>query len=110
MGYCAGCGKELSPGARFCPGCGRAVAYAAPVNFDGILRSRTDRKVAGVCAGIARRYNWDVSLVRLCTVLIALFTFPLGLIAYGILWAMLPEEELLLRAPAPATPQGGVTG
>ena len=108
MNYCAGCGKELPMGSRFCPACGRAVHYANAVpttNFDGIVRPRVGRKIGGVCLALSKRYGWDLALVRVATVLIGLFTFPLGVIAYCILWAVLPEEPYLLKDTT-STPQG----
>lgn len=111
--YCAGCGKEMPADARFCPACGRAAAgvhapYQHAPLMDGLVRPRAGRKIAGVCAAFAARYGWDLTLVRLFTVLIALFTFPLGPVLYVVLWVVLPESPLLLSAPT-ANPYGGGT-
>jgi len=56
-------------------------------------RSRTDRMVAGVCGGIAKWLDWDPTLVRVLYVLASIFSaaFP-GLLAYVILWILIPEE------------------
>ena len=45
-----------------------------------LVREPVDRKLAGVCAGLADRLGVDVSLVRLGAVVLAVFT-PVGLIA-----------------------------
>jgi phage shock protein PspC (stress-responsive transcriptional regulator) len=101
--YCSGCGLEVAGGARFCPRCGRAMQMPPPMGgWDGLMRPRFGRKIAGVCAGLSLRYGWDVGLVRLVAVLLALFTFPLGVIAYFVLWIALPEEPLYLPTVAPA--------
>jgi len=47
-----------------------------------------DRKVMGVCAGIADHFDIDVSLVRVGMALAILATFPMVLIAYFILGAV----------------------
>jgi phage shock protein PspC (stress-responsive transcriptional regulator) len=57
-------------------------------------RSTTNRMVAGVCGGIAKWLNWDPTVVRVLYVVISIFSaaFP-GLLAYVILWAVVPEDE-----------------
>jgi phage shock protein C len=96
--YCAGCGASLSSGARFCSVCGNAVTEPGPVGGSGparapnpLIRPFAGRKLAGVCQGLADQYGWDVTLVRVITVLLAVFTFPIGLIVYGLFWLIVPE-------------------
>jgi len=56
-------------------------------------RSSSDKFIAGVCGGLARSMGWDASVVRILTVVAALF-FPWGVpIAYGVAWLVLPLEE-----------------
>ncbi|MDO4165489.1 MAG: PspC domain-containing protein [Bacteroides sp.] len=55
-------------------------------------RSRTDRKLAGVCAGIANFFGLDATLIRVVYALATLFTAFAGLIIYIILWLIVPEE------------------
>jgi phage shock protein PspC (stress-responsive transcriptional regulator) len=57
--------------------------------------------IAGICAGLARIYGWDLALVRLVTALIIVFT-GVGAIAYLIAWVVIPEEPLWLPAGTPA--------
>lgn len=47
--------------------------------------STTDKKLAGVCGGIAAYMNLDATLVRAAFILLTLFT-GVGLIAYLVLW------------------------
>ena len=56
-----------------------------------LYRSRTDKKLAGVCAGLAKYLNMDVTVVRLLTVLATLFIGG-GLIAYIVCALVIPEE------------------
>jgi phage shock protein PspC (stress-responsive transcriptional regulator) len=51
-----------------------------------------------VCQGLANQYGWDVTLTRVIAVVLAIMVFPIGLIAYGLLWLMMPEEQLVLPA------------
>ncbi len=98
--YCGGCGQEAGMGARFCPKCGRAMQFAPVGTWDGLVRPRMNRKIAGVCAGLSARYGWDLAMVRLITILAAVFLPPMAEIAYVVLWIALPEEPLYLPQPA----------
>jgi phage shock protein PspC (stress-responsive transcriptional regulator) len=50
------------------------------------------RTLAGVCAGIARFFNIDVTLVRIAWVLFTLLGGS-GFLAYVIGWALIPDES-----------------
>jgi len=52
---------------------------------------RENRKIAGVCAGIAKYLEVDVTVVRILF-LIALICGSFGFWAYIIVWAIAPEE------------------
>ncbi len=58
-----------------------------------LTRSVEDRKVAGVCAGLAKYMGWDVAAVRIAFVVLSLLPigFP-GILAYIIMWIVVPEE------------------
>jgi phage shock protein PspC (stress-responsive transcriptional regulator) len=59
-----------------------------------LRRSRSDRMVAGVVAGMARYLGIDATLARVLYVLISFFSaaFP-GIIVYIILWFVIPNDE-----------------
>ena len=57
-----------------------------------LVRRRDDRMVAGVCSGVADYLGVDVTLVRLVTVVGAIFGFGSLILAYVVAWALLPEE------------------
>lgn len=61
------------------------------MNGKSLTRSTTDKFLGGVCGGLARFLNLDSGLVRILTVLIAIFT-QVGWIAYLVLWAVLPTD------------------
>ena len=62
------------------------------MNKSKLTRSN-NRVIAGVCAGLAERIGWDIALVRLLYLMVSIFSagFP-GIIAYIILWIVMPEE------------------
>lgn len=63
--------------------------YRAPLR-----RSRSDRMVAGVVAGLAKYAGMDVTLARVLYVVVSFISaaFP-GLLAYLVLWMVMPEED-----------------
>ncbi|MBW3549791.1 MAG: PspC domain-containing protein [Proteobacteria bacterium] len=56
-------------------------------------RSRHDRMIGGVMGGIARRYGWSSTLLRIVFVIVSIASaaFP-GILAYLILWLLMPDE------------------
>ncbi|MFC5743414.1 PspC domain-containing protein [Dyella tabacisoli] len=54
-------------------------------------RSLNDRKVAGVCGGIAEYLGWDPTLVRLLWVVLTLLGGS-GVLIYAILWIVMPDS------------------
>jgi phage shock protein C len=59
-----------------------------------LARSRTDRKIAGVCAGFADYLEVDVTLVRILWLMLAFFG-GWGIFGYIIAWIVMPDEPLL---------------
>lgn len=59
-----------------------------------LARSQHNKMIAGVMVGIAERFGWDVSLVRIAFVLVSIFSaaFP-GILVYIILWFVIPKAE-----------------
>ena len=58
-----------------------------------LSRPRNGRVIAGVCAAVARRFGWNVTLVRVLTVLSVLIPGP-QVIIYIVLWILIPQEPL----------------
>jgi phage shock protein C len=56
-----------------------------------LVRRADDRMVAGVCSGVADYLGVDVTLVRLVTVLGAVFGFGSFILAYVVAWLLLPQ-------------------
>ena len=61
--YCNACGKVIADDARYCSHCGILVGVS-PIPKK-LMRSRPDRKIGGVCAGLAHYLELDTSLVRI---------------------------------------------
>ncbi|GAA1539365.1 PspC domain-containing protein [Nocardioides humi] len=73
------------------PGSGPRVTRDEVRDLARIRRSRDDRKVAGVAAGIARHLDIDPLLVRVAFVVLTFFGGG-GLILYAVCWLLVPEE------------------
>ena len=56
-----------------------------------LTRSETDKRLAGVCGGLAEYFGIDPTLVRIAFVLLAIMG-P-GILLYGVLWIVLPRGE-----------------
>lgn len=109
---CTSCQKEIAQGSNFCYHCGAKQPSAAPAqtatpppprSARKLMRSSTDRKIGGVCAGVANYLDLDVTLVRVLWVL-AFFCGGTGLLLYVILWIVLPVEPLYVPVVTPTSP------
>jgi len=106
---CPNCQKDIAAGSKFCYNCGARQpetaaappppAYQTPKR---LVRSTNDRKVAGVCAGLADYFDLDATIIRVLWVL-AVFFAGTGLLAYFILWVVLPEGMTGLATPSATT-------
>jgi phage shock protein C len=56
-----------------------------------LYRSRTDRKIAGVCGGVAHYFNIDPTFIRIIWLVLVLGAGT-GLLAYLICWLVIPNE------------------
>ena len=56
-----------------------------------LYRSRKDRSIAGVCAGVANYFGLEASMVRIAAIL-CIFAAGATLWIYLILWAVLPYD------------------
>lgn len=68
-----------------------------------LRRPRQGRVIAGVCAGLAQRFGWSTTIVRLLFVLSILLPGP-QVIIYVIMWIVIPSAPLAERVVAPASP------
>ena len=54
-----------------------------------LMRSGRDKKIAGVCAGVAHYLDMDPTIVRVVWGVLA-FCYGAGIVAYIILWMIAP--------------------
>ncbi|HET6483323.1 MAG TPA: PspC domain-containing protein [Actinoplanes sp.] len=66
--------------------------------YKQLRRPLDDRLAAGVCSGVGRYFAIDPVLVRVAFALLAVVTLGAALLAYPVLWFLMPEE------PTPAAP------
>jgi phage shock protein C len=58
-----------------------------------LVRSRANKKIAGVCAGLAQYFDLDVTLVRILCIFITLATGVCpGIVTYLLAWIIIPAE------------------
>jgi phage shock protein PspC (stress-responsive transcriptional regulator) len=67
-----------------------------------LRRPRSGRVIGGVCAALAHRFGWDVTLVRVLVAVSILLPGP-QVIAYLIAWVVIPgeTEQHPVAQPAP---------
>ncbi|MFH0935703.1 MAG: PspC domain-containing protein [Candidatus Omnitrophota bacterium] len=54
--------------------------------------SDTDRKIGGVCGGLGEYFDKDSTLFRALFILITILSFGFGIIAYLVLWMVIPRK------------------
>lgn len=83
-----------------------AAAPEAAPGARRLLRSSTDRKIGGVCGGLAEYFEVDSTIVRLVTVVVAIYpgAIVLGVLFYVLAWVIIPAAPRtpLEAAPSPA--------
>jgi phage shock protein C len=110
---CPSCQRDIADNSNFCYLCGQRQAApaqggapaAVPVHKEKrLMRSVTDVKIAGVCAGVADYFDVDPTVVRLIWVLLVIFPVPFvpAFLGYLIAWMIMPKALLPLPATVPA--------
>jgi phage shock protein C len=103
--FCCQCGVQLREDDRFCSRCGArtTVGYA---NYQQarppLMLDKRNKKIAGVCAGLARYFNEDVTLVRVIALALA-FTTGIGFLGYLAAWIIIPSDYGRVAYAPPAT-------
>lgn len=105
--FCTNCGRELSNDARFCSQCGQGtrIPTGAPPSGDGyyaprrLYRLAYDKQIGGVCAGFAKYFDIDVTLMRVLVLVATVLTgFVPGFLCYLLAWIVMPKDEGVMRA------------
>jgi phage shock protein C len=91
--FCTKCGVALNDQDRFCRRCGHEVG-AIPVYEPSarLMLDKRNKKLAGVCAGLARYWGTDVTLIRVIWLVLAICAGT-GFLAYLICCIAFPSDE-----------------
>ena len=81
--YCGKCGHLMSNGSH-------RPDLLRPVP---LRRVSEQKKVAGVCSGVAKHFDVDETLVRVVWAGSAMLPFTPGLLAYLLCWAVIPPDK-----------------
>jgi phage shock protein C len=99
---CTNCGREIAESSNFCSVCGGRQRQRT--SHKQLMLSATDKKLAGVCGGIAAYLDVDPTIVRL--VWVALSVVPGGLvggaIAYFLAWIIIPKAPAFVSTASAA--------
>ena len=96
---CSSCSKSFDGTAAYCSACG------CPLNLPGrypqgpLFRARYGRMIAGVCAGFANAYRFDVTLTRIVVAVLAIFSAGTVAVAYILAWIIMPLSPYALPTP-----------
>lgn len=101
--YCMNCGREIADSSNFCSTCGGKVRQRT--SHKQLTLSSTDKKMAGVCGGIAEYLDVDPTIVRLIWVALSVVPggFVGGALAYLLAWIIIPKAPAFASTPAGAT-------
>jgi phage shock protein C len=70
-----------------------------------LVRSRTDRRIGGVCGGLAEYFDVDPTIVRVTWVILSIIAGAVvfGIIAYLIAWFIIPPAPFAALQASPST-------
>ena len=96
--FCTRCGIQIDDHVGYCNHCGAATSNAPKPMQRPLTRAREDAKIAGVCAGVARYFGLDVTLIRIIWFLVCFYPPGAGIILYLICWIVIPRDPIGLPA------------
>jgi phage shock protein PspC (stress-responsive transcriptional regulator) len=109
--FCTSCGTNIDNQGNFCPQCGQQTPQGAQARYQStygygarrLTRLAYDKKIGGVCSGLAKYFDADPTLVRLVVLTLAIVTGGLGFLAYLAAWIIMPVEYAAPGLPSPST-------
>jgi len=72
-----------------------------------LYRSKNDRILGGVCAGLGQHLDVDPNVIRLIWAAVTVLSFGVGVIVYILAWILIPEpgsENGILPSAQPGEP------
>jgi len=110
--FCTKCGVELRDQDRFCCQCGRSTGRGIPnaERAERLSRPTREAKLGGVCAGFARYFGLDVTLVRILWIVLTVWPLPLfGVISYIVAWIVMPKDPVAVPSQQVQPANGGAS-
>ena len=100
--FCVNCGREIADSSNFCSLCG--ARQRQRTSHKQLTLSATDKKMAGVCGGIAEYLDVDPTIVRLIWVALSVVPggFVGGALAYFLAWIIIPKAPAFAFASTAA--------
>ena len=76
----------------------------APPTRRYLVRSSTDRRIAGVCGGLADYFNIDPTIVRVAWMIVSIVpgAIVFGIIAYLVAWFIIPQAPAATLQTSPS--------
>lgn len=101
--FCMNCGREIADSSSFCSSCG--TRQRQRISYKQLMLSVTDKKIAGVCGGIAEYLDVDPTIVRLIWVALSVVPggFVGGALAYFLAWIIIPQGTAFASTTEGAT-------
>ena len=69
-----------------------------------LYRSKKDRILGGVCAGLGEHLDVDPTVIRLIWAVVTVLSFGTGIIVYILAWIIIPEADTEAPLPPSAKP------
>lgn len=58
-----------------------------------LYRSKKDRILGGICAGLGEHLDIDPNIIRLIWAVVTVLSFGTGILVYILAWIIIPEQE-----------------